>query len=83
VNDSLTEYAYDADLAGLSYNLSLSSLGVFIVLSGYNDKLHVLLQHILKKVKTLQVEPDRLEVIKEQVRSSTLFTNRLLMGMSA
>jgi len=83
VNDSLTEYAYDGDLAGLSYNFSLSSLGVFITLSGYNDKLHVLLQHILEKVKTLEVKPDRLEVMKEQVRSPISFASELLTGMSA
>src|SRR5882762_10496480 len=83
VNDSLTEYAYDGDLAGLSYNFSLSSLGVFITLSGYNDKLHVLLQHILERVKTLEVKPDRLEVMKEQVRSSISFTSELLTDMSA
>ncbi|KAF8798143.1 hypothetical protein BYT27DRAFT_7124234 [Phlegmacium glaucopus] len=68
VNDSLTEFAYDADLAGLSYNLVPHSSGMFIMMSGYNDKMSVLVRHILEKVKGLVVDPQRLSVKKEQVR---------------
>ena len=37
------------------------------MLSGYNDKMSVLLGHLLEKVKGLVVDPQRLSVIKEQV----------------
>lgn len=67
VEDSLTEYVYDADLAGLSYNFSSSSSGMYVQVQGYNDKLHVLLQHVLERIKTIQVKRDRVEVMKEQV----------------
>lgn len=68
MNDSLTEFAYDADLADLKYYLNSNSLGVCLILDGYNDKLYVLAHHILQRVRTLVVNEDRLKVVKEQVR---------------
>ena len=68
VGDSLTEFSYDADLAGLSYNYASHSFGTYLVVGGYNDKLPVLLRHIFEKIKGLKVEQDRLSVMKEQVR---------------
>lgn len=73
VADALTEFAYDADLAGLSYGFSPHALGTIISISGYNDKLHVLAKHVVDKVKNIQVKADRLEIIKEQVLSPALF----------
>lgn len=68
VGDSLTEFSYDADLAGLSYNYGAHSFGTQLVIGGYNDKLTVLLRHVFEKIKGLKVEQDRLNVMKEQVR---------------
>lgn len=68
VGDSLTEFSYNADLAGLSYNYSSHSFGTYLVIGGYNDKLPVLLRHVFEKIKNLKVEQDRLNVMKEQVR---------------
>lgn len=42
--------------------------GLFIGVGGYNDKLDVLLQHVLDRVKSLEIKPDRLSVMKEEVR---------------
>ena len=67
VNDSLTEYTYDADLAGLAYYLGALSIGVEMSLSGYNDKLPDLTRRIIEAVRNLQVRQDRLEVMKEKV----------------
>jgi insulysin len=67
VTDSLTEFAYDAELAGLEYGFASHSLGLFITLSGYNDKLPVLARHVLERVKNIKVLPERLEIVKEQV----------------
>lgn len=71
VTDSLTEFAYDADLAGLTYNFRPHTMGLFAAMNGYNDKLFVLVQEILHKIKTLVVDPQRLEVMKEAVRRSS------------
>ena len=72
VRDSLNEYAYDAELAGLRYHLASHKLGVSVTVSGYNDKLHVLLQDVLERMKTLQVKEERLEVVREEVSSRSL-----------
>ncbi|KAG5647302.1 hypothetical protein DXG03_000839 [Asterophora parasitica] len=68
VNDTLTEYAYDADLAGLSYNFMSHTGGLYVSINGYNDKLVVLVQAVLEKVKALNIDPQRLAVMKEQNR---------------
>lgn len=67
VKDSLTEFAYDAELAGINYDFGSTSLGLYMSLSGYNDKLHVLSHHVLEKIKNLEIKEDRLKVMKEQV----------------
>ena len=41
LTDKLGEYAYDAGLAGLTYNVLVVPRGVRLTLGGYNDKLQV------------------------------------------
>ena len=67
VTDALNEYFYDAELAGLAYSFEASSLGLCVSISGYNDKLHVLLRDILARAKDVEVRADRLDVIIEEV----------------
>jgi insulysin len=68
VTDSLTEYAYDAELAGLTYQVSSNHRGVFVVLSGYNDKLPLLGERVFERLRTLKVRADRLQVVREQTK---------------
>lgn len=68
VTDSLTEFAYDADLAGLNYNFAAHNMGVFATLSGYNDKLHVLAKDVFEKARNLTVNPERLNAKKQEVK---------------
>ncbi|KAG2157510.1 Metalloenzyme, LuxS/M16 peptidase-like protein [Suillus clintonianus] len=68
VNDSLQEFAYDAELAGLVFNSGSHRLGLMITLDGYNDKLPILARRVLETVRNLQVREDRLVVIKEKVK---------------
>ncbi|XP_071090018.1 insulin-degrading enzyme-like [Haliotis cracherodii] len=63
--DALNEYAYDAELAGLGYNLDNTMYGMTLSVKGYNDKLHVLLQKIIERFTTYKVDPKRYEIIKE------------------
>ena len=65
--DALTEFAYDAELAGLSYGISDTSNGLSLTVGGYNEKAHVLLKRVLEKARTLVADPHRFEVIREQV----------------
>nr|GAT43337.1 insulin-degrading enzyme [Mycena chlorophos]GAT43339.1 insulin-degrading enzyme [Mycena chlorophos] len=68
ITDSLTEYAYDASLAMLDYRFIGHSGGLYIAINGYNDKLAVLVKHVLEKIKSSAVDPARLKVMKEQVK---------------
>ncbi|KAK9462938.1 Metalloenzyme, LuxS/M16 peptidase-like protein [Lipomyces oligophaga] len=67
VSDALNAYGYAASIAGLSYQVELGASGIFISAQGFNHKLSVLLQKILEKISTYQVDPDRFEVIREKI----------------
>ncbi|KAN0095601.1 LuxS/MPP-like metallohydrolase [Hyaloscypha variabilis] len=67
VRDALEEYSYDAELAGLDYSVSAHSMGIEIAVSGYNDKLSVLLEKVLVTMRDLEIKEDRFEIIKERV----------------
>ena len=43
LNDALTEFSYDAELAGLWYSLIHTSHGVLLYIRGYHEKQGVLL----------------------------------------
>ncbi|KAJ5466589.1 hypothetical protein N7539_009545 [Penicillium diatomitis] len=73
VRDSLDEYSYDAELAGLDYHLFTTTLGLEISVGGYNDKMSVLLEKVLNTMRGLVVNQDRFSIIKE--RLSRAFRN--------
>ncbi|KAF8623490.1 hypothetical protein AX15_006273 [Amanita polypyramis BW_CC] len=68
VNDSLTEFSYNASIAGLTYRFLQHTTGLLITTHGYNDKMPVLVENILGRIKNLDVDPERLEVMKEQAK---------------
>ncbi|XP_015602966.1 insulin-degrading enzyme isoform X2 [Cephus cinctus] len=63
--DSLNEYAYAADLAGLKWELNNSKYGMSLGIGGYDDKQHVLLEKILDRMVNFKVDPKRFEILKE------------------
>lgn len=67
MRDALEEYSYDAEIAGLDYSVSAHSTGIEIAVSGYNDKLPVLLEKVLTTMRDLEVKPARFEIIKERL----------------
>lgn len=67
VRDALEEYSYDAELAGLQYNVSLDSRGLFLDISGYNDKLPVLLEQVVTKIRDIDIKDERFEIVKERL----------------
>ncbi|KAF2091088.1 a-pheromone processing metallopeptidase Ste23 [Saccharata proteae CBS 121410] len=67
VEDSLVEYAYDAEISGLEYRISTHSLGIDITVSGYNDKMSVLLEKVLLFMRDLEVREDRFQISKEKL----------------
>lgn len=58
VQEGLLEYAYDAQTAGLSYNLSLNEGAISLSLGGFNDKLPVLLDAVTEKMRTVLEVPE-------------------------
>ncbi|KAJ6525427.1 Metalloenzyme, LuxS/M16 peptidase-like protein [Mycena vulgaris] len=68
VNDALTEFAYDASLGMLEYNFLPHPNGVYVAMNGFNDKMSVLVKHVLEKIKGIVVSADRLAVMKEQAK---------------
>ncbi|KAJ7112437.1 Metalloenzyme, LuxS/M16 peptidase-like protein [Mycena crocata] len=68
VNDALTEFAYDASLGMLDYNFFPHTNGLYVAMNGFNDKMSVLVKHVLEKIKGVVVNADRLAVMKEQAK---------------
>ena len=67
VKDALEEYSYDAEIAGLEYSLGSHQLGFDVDLTGYNDKMSVLLEKVLVSMRDLKVKPDRFNIVKERL----------------
>jgi insulysin len=70
VEDSLNEYAYDAEIAGLSYSLVESAQGFTLESNGFNDKMAVLLNKVLLGVRDLEIKQEHFDVAKERVRKA-------------
>jgi len=66
LKDSLNEYAYDADIAGLSYSLSDSFYGVMLEVNGYNEKQKVFLEKIVNKIVNFEVDAKRFKIYKQK-----------------
>jgi insulysin len=67
ITDALEEYAYDATLAGLDYSVSPTD-DLILIVSGYNDKLPVLLERVLATMRDLDIKQDRFDIVKDRVR---------------
>ena len=67
VQDALVEYSYAAEIAGLEYSLLSHSLGLDVTVSGYNDKMAVLLEKVLTIMRDLEVREDRFRIVKERL----------------
>ncbi|EXL38784.1 insulysin [Fusarium oxysporum f. sp. radicis-lycopersici 26381] len=67
VRDAIELYSYDAELAGLQYKVSLDSRGLFLDVSGYNDKLPVPLDQIVTTMRDLGIKKYRFETVRERL----------------
>jgi insulysin len=66
-SDSITEDVYDASLAELSFNLFYAGEHICVAAGGFSDKLAVLTETMLEKLKTYKVDPERFAKLKETV----------------
>ncbi|KAI8967298.1 Metalloenzyme, LuxS/M16 peptidase-like protein [Mycotypha africana] len=67
LTDALNEYAYDAEVAGLSYNIENQLDGLLLAMGGYNDKLPILLERVVSKMRDFTVDAERFQLIKDQL----------------
>src|SRR5690606_18165153 len=67
IEDSLQEFAYPLQLAGLSFDFSPSSEGLVLTLSGYSDRMDRLLANLGQAVHALEIDPQRFEVVRESM----------------
>jgi len=58
VQEALSEYAYDAQVAGVSYALGLWSGGLSLAFAGFSDKLPVLLQAVAERMRSMAEVPE-------------------------
>ncbi|CAG8596514.1 4609_t:CDS:10, partial [Acaulospora morrowiae] len=68
VKDALREYAYDAVIASLYYNVNIEADGLSIFVRGFNDKISVLLEKILLQMRKFTDDPERFNLIKERIQ---------------
>lgn len=64
--DSLTEFLYSAELAGLRLTISNTTNGISMLINGYSDKQNKFLETILDKMFNFEVDEKRFEIMCEQ-----------------
>ncbi|KZP01147.1 hypothetical protein CALVIDRAFT_475281 [Calocera viscosa TUFC12733] len=70
VRDALNEYSYVASLAGLYFGAGGHSDSLELNVEGYSDKLPVLVQTVIERIKGLKMERERFDVLKQDLRES-------------
>lgn len=71
VNELISSYTYPAYVAGLNYQLQATARGLELTLSGYHDKLPILLQTIIKTMASLdekEISEATLDRYKDQLK---------------
>ncbi|GAA5919925.1 hypothetical protein JCM1841_000046 [Sporobolomyces salmonicolor] len=67
IEESLAKYAYDATLAGLDYAVGTETDGFSLTVSGYTDKLSVLIGVVLDKIKCFQADSKQFELVHDRL----------------
>lgn len=65
LTDSLNEYSYSANLAGIHYRVESSHNGLLLEVSGYSEKLPVILTKLVDELTKFDFERARFDIIKE------------------
>ncbi|PIA15917.1 a-pheromone processing metallopeptidase Ste23 [Coemansia reversa NRRL 1564] len=68
LKDTLTELTYDAEVAGLWFEVRDNVEGIQVHVDGFNDKLLRLLQIVMETLRGYQVEQAQFEVYKREVK---------------
>lgn len=68
IKDALSEYSYYAELAGFHFNFQNTVDGLLLSVSGFNEKMGLLLETIVKKFKASDLNESQFARIKEHVK---------------
>ena len=63
--DSINEFLYMAELAGLRFNISNTTNGISMLISGYSDKQSKFLETILDKLFKFEIDEKRFDIMIE------------------
>ncbi|KAK0078471.1 hypothetical protein PV325_002451, partial [Microctonus aethiopoides] len=64
-DDSTTEYRYNPNLAGLSWQFTGSIHGFTLMFGGYHDKYQICLREIIHKMVNFTIDKQRFDILKE------------------
>ncbi|CAM9240500.1 unnamed protein product, partial [Discosporangium mesarthrocarpum] len=68
LDERLNEYTYDAQVAGLGYNLDFTTRGVRLTFAGFNDKMPAFIEKVAEGVAThVPNDPAELERLRDVV----------------
>lgn len=70
INTNLNAWAYSARLAGLDYSIYPHLRGITVRVSGYNDKLHTLMNRILMQVSSPEITRQRFDISRQNLIDS-------------
>uniref|UniRef100_A0A2A4K9R5 Insulin-degrading enzyme n=1 Tax=Heliothis virescens TaxID=7102 RepID=A0A2A4K9R5_HELVI len=65
LRDSLQQFAYAAELAGLRWSIGNAKYGISVTIDGYDDKQSVLLDKIIDHMIGFTADPKRFHIMKE------------------
>ncbi|GAA5882619.1 hypothetical protein JCM16303_002075 [Sporobolomyces ruberrimus] len=67
VEESLSKYTYDASLAGLSFSVGAEPAGLSLMISGYTEKISLLLEVILDRMLDFSVESKLFDLVHDRL----------------
>lgn len=70
LQEQLNETLYDAYLAGLSTQIYPHMKGFTVRLSGYNDKLPLLMNQVIQSIQAIEDNPSRFAILKQEYKES-------------
>ncbi|KAI8912435.1 Metalloenzyme, LuxS/M16 peptidase-like protein [Gorgonomyces haynaldii] len=70
LKDALNEFSYAAELAGLDYSLTNTPEGMVLTLNGFSNKIHLLADQFILKMKQAEFSELQFHRIKERLNKS-------------
>ncbi|HPI39617.1 MAG TPA: insulinase family protein [Pseudobdellovibrionaceae bacterium] len=67
VEESLTEWGYEARLAGIGYTVTSSARDVTVVVSGYSERVSLFVENLLSRLSNLSLDERQFQTIMNQL----------------